>query len=192
MKPVHIAFEQPDSSAWRRRLLGHGRGSLGIVAALALAASLAALALVSWQTSELESALGEARHALAAMQARPGKPPARAQPAVGPVAARERDAWNDLVRQLNTPWPTLLDTLEERASPDVALVAIEPDARSGNVRIQAEAKSLGALLDYANGLATAPGVKTVRLLRHETHEQDPARPLRLSIEARFGAARSER
>ena len=93
--------------------------------------------------------------------------------------------WNQIARQLDTPWPAILDALESSTPETVALVAIEPDPLHGSVRLQVEAKTLDALLGYAQSLKTTAPFQEVVLLKHETNEQDATRPMRLSLDARL-------
>jgi Tfp pilus assembly protein PilN len=97
----------------------------------------------------------------------------------------QRARWSRLARQLNTPWSALLDALESSLPDGVALVSIEPDAAQGSVRLQVEAKTLDALLAYAASLNAVHPFQSVALVKHETNEQDPTRPLRLSLEAKL-------
>ena len=93
-----------------------------------------------------------------------------------------------MARQLNTPWSALLDALEASLPDDVALVAIEPDAGQGSVRLQVEAKALDTLLAYARELRSIPLFADVNLVKHETNEQDGNRPMRLSLNIRLRAS----
>jgi|GEM_PF-4449972 len=98
------------------------------------------------------------------------------------LSAVQTQAWNQLVRQLNTPWSTVLDALETATPDDVAVVFIEPDSRQSHLLLQAEARTLDALLAYSRSLKASPVFSEVRLIKHETQEQDLNRPLRLSME----------
>lgn len=98
-----------------------------------------------------------------------------------------------MTRHLNTPWPAVLDALETTTPESVALVTIEPDPQHGVVRLQAEAKTLDSLLQYAQLLTAAEPFNEVTLLKHETNERDATRPVRLSMAARLqGRKRDER
>ncbi|NRF69150.1 hypothetical protein HLB44_19320 [Aquincola sp. S2] len=93
------------------------------------------------------------------------------------VPAAERARINQVVRRLNTPWPLVLGVLEQAASPDVALLSVEPDLERGAMRVQAEGRSLDALLAHADRLQQATGVAHVQLLRIEKDSQAaPAAP----------------
>ncbi|MFD0668901.1 PilN domain-containing protein [Ramlibacter sp. MAHUQ-53] len=158
----------------------------------ALAVALAA-ALFTWSAGEawmLRDRLRAAREALAEAAPRPAAAPGRS-PAAAPLGRQAAEAWSRALRPLNTPWPTLLDALQRLAPANVALVGIEPDGAQALVRLQAEARSLDALLAYAGALRAAPGFGEVTLVRHETREQEPQRPVRLTLDValRPGAAR---
>lgn len=187
MKPVRLQFEtgQRSVAEW---LLGD-RGSLAdLIGAATLAGAIATIVATGWQ-------LTATRQDLAAMQAelqalgrqQPVAVAASTKPA---VSAEERRAWNQVVRQLNTPWAALLDALETATPEDVALVSVEPDARQSSVRLQVEAKSLDALLSHAQALKATEPFAEVTPLKHETNEQDPNRPVRLTLNLRLREARS--
>lgn len=145
---------------------------------------VAITALDAWQS---HLALRMAHEQLAASQtqarnARRHEAAARPKP-VRPVLEMQR--WRQLALQLNTPWAGLLDALEATTPDTVALVAIEPDAQQGNVRLTAEAKTLDTLLAYAAKLQTAQAFQDVTLIKHETNDQDASHPLRLSVSVRL-------
>lgn len=152
------------------------------LAVLALTALLAAA--LTWQTQQAITDMQEQAQRLAALQARSaGRRPATA--AAPSPRSPDIAALVAATRQLNTPWSALLDTLEQSLPPQVALVSIEPDARDGGVRLQAQARTLDSLLAYARVLADAPGVTQAVPLQHETLEQDPARAVRMTLQLRL-------
>jgi hypothetical protein len=89
---------------------------------------------------------------------------------------------NTVVRQLNTPWQDLFKQLERLTPPEVALLSIEPDTRRDTIKLQAEAKTLDALLVYAAGLEQQGLLGRLTYSKHETNDQDPNKPTRLSFE----------
>jgi hypothetical protein len=173
-----------------------GRRSSPAVRAAAATALVLALALLIgvcvnlWRTESRTAA-----HRQLAESLRASVSPRAVAPRAGNERAEQEQlrAWNQVARQLNTPWGTLLTSLEQATPEDVALVSVEPDAHKGSVRLQAEARTLEALLAYAQALRAVPAFADVVPLKHETNELDPLRPVRLSLEIRLlTAARSER
>src|SRR5947208_15041285 len=67
-------------------------------------------------------------------RAQPGKPPA------APASAEEVALARDTVERLALPWPKLSAALEAAASDQAALLAIEPDTKSGTVKISGHSK----------------------------------------------------
>jgi Tfp pilus assembly protein PilN len=176
MKPVRLAFATTPSVV--RWLLGDATGSR-VLAALVLLSSVAGLCTVAWT---LRGTQQQQRGAVRQGASRDAKP--------APTLQQSRE-WNQIVRQLNTPWPAILDTLERTTPETVALVAIEPDARNASVRLQVEAKTLDTLLAYAGSLQGAGPFDDVVLRKHETNEQDANRPMRLSFDARLKAGKGD-
>jgi hypothetical protein len=178
-RSIHLEFAQ-GPTALRRKLLGHGGGRLSWLALPILVMALAAGGSAWWRIWTLDREL----EALTGQMPTPNRStPAAA--GVGSLSAQQRAEWVQLTRQLNTPWSALLDALEAATPQDVALVSIEPDARQGIVRLQAEAKTLQTLLDYGQVLRTSGPFEDLILRKHDTNDQDGTRPIRLTLELRF-------
>lgn len=114
-----------------------------------------------------------------------------ATPAVHKKISREMNAQlQDEYRQarqvgefLLLPWPELFAALETAAMPDIALLAIEPDARKREVRITAEARDSRALFAYVKRLEGVKQLHGVYLLRHELRDDDKQHPVRFTVAA---------
>ena len=89
----------------------------------------------------------------------------------------------DTVERLALPWPKLFAALEAAASDQVALLAIEPDTKSGTVKISGDSKDYLAALGYVLNLSKADALSHVQLVRHEVKQNDPQRPVAFSITA---------
>jgi Tfp pilus assembly protein PilN len=187
MKPVRLHFARQDASpAW---LAGHVPRAAGM-APVALAVAFVGLGAVAWQAWDTEAELATARQALQAAQRPNTSPLPSTERTPATLTPAQRTAWTQMARQLNTPWSALLDALEASLPDEVALVAIEPDASQGTVRLQVEAKSLDTLLAYARELRSIPLFANVDLVKHETNEQDVNRPVRLGLNIRLRAGQA--
>lgn len=190
MKPVTLVFGS-DRFNPRTWLLGHRTTRrqqavvLGVLI-LALGVMLAAL-WGGWQT--------RVRHAevlsnLDALRERSGQ---RVQArgvadAAAALSPPQRKAWGGVIDHLNIPWPAIFEALEQTLPDDIALLAVEPDALHGRIRLQFEAKSLDALLAYSGVLKSTSPFGAVLLVKHETNDVDANRPVRLSIDLRLQGA----
>jgi Tfp pilus assembly protein PilN len=164
MQRIEIDFvRQRRSSPWAGRLL--------FVVALAVAADTGNTYF------RLSESLGGGAAAVAATQPRIG---ARRVPAEEVAAAREA------VERLSMPWGRLFGALEQAASPQVALLAIEPDPRTGVVTISGEGKDYLAALTYVLNLRQAESLSNVQLVRHEQGDGDPRKPVAFSVSASWG------
>ena len=104
-----------------------------------------------------------------------------------PIAPAQAAAVNAAILQLNLPWRDLQDALASATPPDVALLALEPDARKRVLKITAETTSSDAMVAYVAQLKQQELFGTrVQLLRHEINALDPNKPLRFQLEARWG------
>ena len=145
-------------------LLGVGAAGL---AGLRVAADRAALEAAAWRVE----------------QAAPVAMPASATEARAQSAAQA--ALDTLRAQLNLPWEGLFTTLEALASEDVALLALAPDARRRQLRLQAEARDLGAMLAFHRRLEDSPRLRDVALVSHESGEHAAQRPVRFVLTANW-------
>ena len=146
-------------SAWAGRLL--------------FAIALAVAADAGWTYLRLRETLSADQGRLAAVQPRAARK-------VGPgelAAARET------VQRLTLPWTQLFGALESAASPQVALLAIEPDPRSGKVTLTGDSKDYLAALTYVLNLRRSDGLANVQLVRHEQKASDVS----FSVSASWGS-----
>jgi hypothetical protein len=183
MKPIRLVFAGRSSPVtW---LLGHAPRVPGL-AALLLLGALGCLAAVAWKCWETRQQVRSVQNAVVALHLQK-RQATRQAPSSGKqvLNVQQRREWNQITRQLNTPWPAILDALESTTPEAVALVAIEPDPQQGSVRLQVEAKTLDTLLGYTEMLKAAAPFQEVVLIKHETNEQDATRPMRLSLDARL-------
>jgi hypothetical protein len=73
------------------------------------------------------------------------------------------------------------------ANDKVALLAIQPDSRTGTVVISGEGEDYAAVLAYVSALDRAPTLSRVHLVQHELRQDDKQR-LAFSIAATWGTA----
>lgn len=93
-----------------------------------------------------------------------------------------------IVRQLALPWATLIRTLEDAATKDVAILQLQPDAQQRLLRVTAEARHQEALLEYLRQLASAKALLNVHLVSHQVQFDDPQRPIQFAVQASFTSA----
>lgn len=93
-----------------------------------------------------------------------------------------------IVRQLALPWATLIRTLEDAATKDVAILQLQPDAQQRLLRVTAETRNQEALLEYLRQLASAKALLNVHLVSHQVQFDDPQRPIQFSVQASFTSA----
>lgn len=186
MKPVRLVFRS-DRTSPRSWLLGSRTTTRQqAVALVVLISALGALLAALWGAWQTQVRHADMLITLDALRERSGQ---RVQArgvaqAAAALTPPQRKAWGVIVEHLNIPWTAIFEALEQTLPDDIALLAVEPDALHGRVRLQFEAKSLDALLAYAGVLKSTPPFGAVLLVKHETNDQDANRPMRLSIDLR--------
>lgn len=141
---------------------------------------------VAWQTEAARRA-DNARLAQARALARgPAVVAAARQPL---IAAEQAAAVNAIVTRLNLPWREMHDAIDAATPAGIALMALEPDAHLGTVRITAETRDTEGVIAYVEQLKRQPRFNDVILTRHELNEQDPNHPVRFQLNATWKEAR---
>lgn len=176
----HLGSDGSRIVAWGHATSPRARRWIGLSVLLGLAACGALVAAGVAQRAQLL----EAQDQLAERASRRPMPmvPAASAPAMPTMTPARLDAWNAVVRQLNTAWPAVFDLLERRTPTTVALLSVEPEARRLRLRLTAEARNLPDLLDFAQALREDEQVSDVVLVRHDTDEQNPQQPVRLTLD----------
>jgi hypothetical protein len=180
MRPVRIDFAPPGLARTVHRTGPLAWGMAVVALVLCVAAGV-----IGWQLMAHQRALASQ---VAAVRAQSGAPVAIAvAPTTAPaqVAPVQAAAVNAAVMQLNLPWRTLHDAVAAATPKNVALLALEPDARRRSMKITAEAKTADEMIAYIEQLKQQEMFGEVALLRHEISELDPNRPIRFQIDAQW-------
>ncbi|QJD98762.1 PilN domain-containing protein [Massilia forsythiae] len=182
MRKVRIDFAPP---SLRRAILRAPREAWLLLLALFIMCGPLLTAVTKYRKGLDERARLQAATEVHVRQAAAGTAPA---PSRAPLPAAQAAAVNAAVLQLNLPWRGLHDAVQSATPANIALLALEPDAKKSALRITAEAKSSDDMIAYVARLQQEDWFKAVALVRHEINEQDPNRPIRFQIDARWQAA----
>ncbi len=90
---------------------------------------------------------------------------------------------NQTIRQLNLPWDILFTQLTTAKEKDVALLRIEPNAKTNAIQVEGEAKDYASMLAYVRRLSEQNVLQGVYLTEHKMDDQNPDRPIRFILEA---------
>jgi hypothetical protein len=113
----------------------------------------------------------------------------RAPPALPKARLDEQmRAAQGVVHQLALPWPAMIHALEGAATPDVAILQLQPDAPQRLLRVTAEARNEAAMFDYLRRLSVARGLTDAHLVNHQVQLDDPQRPIQFAVQARLAPA----
>ena len=157
-------------------------GGLGLVLLAALL--LGATAFSSWRQAQAN------REALAALNEQVAR---RLPPAPRKLSEAERVRLSQAARvagELRAPWGDLLAAFEEHGRDDIGLLKLEPDAKTGLVRITGQARHAAALFAYLRELEAEPRLARVALTAHQLERETPGQPLRFVIQAGWRGAPS--
>jgi len=94
---------------------------------------------------------------------------------------------NHAIHQLNLPWDVLFTQLESAENDGVALLGIEPNAKSTTIKVEGEAKDYAAMLNYVRSLSAQGVLKDVYLTEHKMEDQNPEKPIHFTLEASWAA-----
>jgi len=176
MQRMHFDFLQP-----------HARHpGLGMLLLLAGVASAGLLLAQHYKVSQ-ETTLFEERISDARRMERRAMPHLETRRSGRALAEEIRDA-NAVIARMNIPWDALFRDLESAADEGVALLAIQPDPASQQVRIDGEARKLETVLGYVKRLQAREGLTDVFLLGHEMRDAPP-RPVTFTLTARWTGPR---
>lgn len=180
MKRTHIDFAP---RSLRRTLLRVPPRFAGLLFCTACLCFVMATALIRYQDERAD--LEALQAAIAARSNTPRPLMVAAQPA-STIPQAQAQAVNDAVMQLNLPWRDLVEAVRAATPGNVALLALEPDAKRRTLRITAEARDSDDMLAYVAKMEEQGWFQSVALVRHEVAEQEPNRPLRFQISAQWG------
>lgn len=107
---------------------------------------------------------------------KPAEPQAQAKSSAE-LRAKIEEA-KKLAAFLMIPWGDVLHALEISALDDVALLALEPDAKKRQLKISAEAKNKDRMFNYLEKLEASDELANVYLLKHEIVEDVDQHPIR--------------
>jgi len=155
----------------------HGLQPRARVGAAMLLASTCACAAVLLLWSRESASLDSVQLERASAAVAVAPPDARRR---GAVAVRERPP------SIDARWDDVLGALESHSGPDATLLAMEPVAKTGEVQLAGEARSVEAMLDYLAALQHDKRLKDVTLLTHQVQPEAPGAPIRFRMQAHWG------
>ncbi|HEX7888783.1 MAG TPA: hypothetical protein VF522_05420 [Ramlibacter sp.] len=172
MRALHLDYQL------RRR--PSAKAVLLLLAALGLAGSAA------WRTEQLRREQAAWDTEQAQVRSRADRTPVpRTAKGEDARAAQEVAAANAVIRRITFPWADMFAAFETAATDEVALIGIEPDTANGVVRVTAETPTPRAMLNYVRRLQGTASLEHVALQKHELQGDDPHRPLRFTLVAKW-------
>lgn len=148
----------------------------------ALVGLVASIAVLAWhvQITRENSRLAEERvRAIGRLES------ARAAP---PIREEVREEYAKLFRahrELALGWGRIFAAVEQAVRPEVAILSIQPETDSSQVRIAGEAKTYADILKFVEALGEEGTFVTVTLMSHQVKPQDPVNALRFALTATY-------
>ena len=97
---------------------------------------------------------------------------------------------NQVVRKKTVPWDGLFRDIENASDGKIGLLAVQPDAATGRVRISGEARDAAALTAYIGRLEAQPSLQNVYLAEHEVKPDHGRAVVRFNLSATWKGAQS--
>ena len=170
MKRLELDFVRHQRSAWAGRVL--------------LAVAVAFAGDVAWSYREAQDRL-RASEALAAARSTPR---VAAPESTTPATPEELAQVRETVARLSLPWEKLFGAIEGATNDHVAVLAVEPDSRTGTVTISGDSKDYLAALSYVLNLQQSDALSRVQLVRHEVKANDPQRAVAFTVTGHWNGA----
>ncbi|HEX6004992.1 MAG TPA: PilN domain-containing protein [Burkholderiales bacterium] len=153
-----------------------------------LAAALAFTADLAASYSNAHNRLVRSEETLLALRHGPDGAISAPLPASRTADPDEIKIARDTVQRLSTPWDKLFRALESSANDKVALLSIDPEARTGTVLISGEAADYRAALEYVSQLGRAGALERPHLVHHERSTRGPGEHVRFTVSAAWREA----
>jgi hypothetical protein len=106
-----------------------------------------------------------------------------------PAADATLTAARRVTDQQQQPWAELFAALEAADNKDVAVLTLDPEPARGVLKIQAEARNLGAMLAYHRRLEAGGALRQVVLQAHDFEKEATEAPVRFHLVANWGGRR---
>ena len=97
---------------------------------------------------------------------------------------------NRIVRLLSPPWENVFNTVESLNGKDIAILSLEPEPASAQVRIGAEARNFRAMFEYLERLRKNGRLSPAVLQTHQVMTEDPHKPVRFGFTASWTTAKN--
>lgn len=105
------------------------------------------------------------------------------------ISAAMQKGQNDILARLSLPWVALFRALENAQDKKVALLTIEPNIKTGTVRLTAETGTLEQALAYLDRLQQQSALSAVTLIEHEIALETAGQPVRFTLSLSWRHAR---
>lgn len=92
-----------------------------------------------------------------------------------------------VMAQLQLPWSEVLQEVETRTGPAVALLDLEAQGQTRTLRLSGEARSMPDVVAYVSRLRESPLIEAAHLSHHEEAQAQSVTVIRFSLDATWKA-----
>ena len=153
--------------------------------ALVLFASLLLAGWIGYEYRERTNTFAGLEYRLHVLQQRSSPAPVARSAASVEHEQSELKTMGQVTARLSLPWDALFNEIEATVDEHVTLLIVEPDAEKGALQVTAEARDLASMLAYGKRLAASARFKDALIQSHQVQAQDPQRPVRFVVAARW-------
>lgn len=160
-------------------------GGSQFIAAVLLLAGMVSVSTVAYYGYRLDQQARDLED-VAAAQGAARSAEARTRLDQAAVPPEVLQAARDAAAELGIAWPVLFSKLETVADDGIALLAVQPDAKSGSVVLQGEGRDLRAVVRFVQRLQDEAGFVRPLLVNHALRTNEPGRPIAFTVQAGWG------
>jgi len=95
----------------------------------------------------------------------------------GQEISRDLEKANVILQQINLPWESLFDSIENITSEDIALLSLQPNVTNRTLRIRGEARNMAVLLDFIEAMEREVIFEKAHLVNYKIKQDSPYRPV---------------
>lgn len=144
------------------------------------------LGVACWLCLEVGTTYGSADEAEARALRIAGAQALRPEPKKSRKVMEEQRRWAALKLERDFDWGPVFAAVEEAGSPDIELLAFEPDKGNRSIKLSGEARNHKAMMEFIDALAGQVLMKHVHLTKQQRKKRDRLETTVFELRATIG------